>query len=603
MNRLPQLFVLPAACLITALCAGLFCFEAQAADQCTYYVDASASADGDGSLATPWNRLWQVDLAMSSFQAGDHICFKRGEVFGFVSPVSTMLAITSLPGTEQEPIVFEAYGDPADPLPVIDGSQSLGDAWIPVPGKANIYSRVRQKQFILPSSLMYYNGTPRPPITTLQFSSLAVPIEKNNILIQKDGVYTTLLVTSASPADKTVSGITRYEMLPDKDVYVRKLVNGVETTSPSIGKPTLKTSGALEGLAEPGHWYWEADQSDPSTGNIFLYTEFDPNSNPVPFSFEGDGIRIVSSQHVVVRDIRVERVSRNGIVLYNSTNIKLEGNTVFGCGLAGVQMWNASDSIIQNNSLDANATGIEMYTEPVSGNKTINNTIQQNTVSNCRGACIGLSRDEESDPGDVFGNLIIGNTITNANTMSYDGAGIYTFFAGANTFQANTIRNCGSANLRSAGIMIDVGGGPMTITGNTIENNSLGGIVLSGADHIVTGNTLRNNGVPSWPSGQVGFFNATTATTPAVASHCTVTGNTIEADEAHHFMTVEAGSSSGHVINYNTYRGQSVQQFLWTTNQWLDFPTWKSTTGFDLNSNYINRSPMMTATYLLLLGN
>jgi parallel beta-helix repeat protein len=603
MDRNRRIYMLSVTCLMAMLLtSGLFCSEVRA-DECTYYVDASAPDNGDGSAASPWNRFLQVNHAIEfdEFQPGDHICFKRGETFGYASPVSTMLNISSLVGTEQDPIVFEAYGDPGDPLPVIDGSQTLGDLWNQDATNPNIYSRDRWEQFR--PVLLYYKGVPKPPITTLQFSSIPAGIEKNNILIQKDGVYTTLLVTSSSVGEKTVSGITRYTMRPDKNVYVRQLVDGVETTSPSIGYPAVKTQDALEGLTEPGHWYWEQNLSEPGNGHIFLYTEFNPNLNPIPVSFEGDAIRIVSSQYVVIRDIKVERVSRNGIVLYNSSNITIEDNTVFGCGLAGVQMWNVTDSFIRNNQFDANATGVEMYTEPAVGKQTVNNLVQNNSISNCRGACIGLSRDETTTPGDVSNNVITGNTITNANTMSYDGAGIYTFYAGANTIQANTIRNCGTAWLRSAGIMIDVSGGAMTISGNTIENNSLGGIVVSGPDHQITGNMLRNNGVSSWPSGQVGFFSATTAGTPAAASDCTVTGNTMEADATHHFITVEAGSSSGHEINHNTYRGQSKEQFLWTTGLWLDFPTWQATTGFDLKSTYTKMSPVMTATYLLLLGN
>lgn len=244
-----------------------------------------------------------------------------------------------------------------------------------------------------------------------------------------------------------------------------------------------------------------------------------------------------------------------------------------------------------------------MYAPPSVGVAS-NNEILSNTVTNIRGAGITLSRDDTF--ADVSGNNISGNRISSANTLGYDGAGVYTINVGGslptsanNIIQGNTIRNCGSSYLRSAGIMVDNGSGSMTIINNTIENNSKGGIVVSGPGHLISNNTLRNNGVASWNNAEIIFFTA-----GAPASNCTVTGNSMEADQDHHFVFVNAGNGSGHTINNNTYLGQSVQQFYWP-GQWMDFDTWKSATGYDADSVFNSSPPKPTAStlagiYLLL---
>jgi hypothetical protein len=76
----------------------------------TYYVDpSSTAATANGSLATPWKTLAQVNSNMSLFQPGDQILFKRGQKF------SGNLTI-SRSGTAGNPIVFGAYGTGAAPL-------------------------------------------------------------------------------------------------------------------------------------------------------------------------------------------------------------------------------------------------------------------------------------------------------------------------------------------------------------------------------------------------------------------------------------------------------------------------------------------------------
>lgn len=80
-----------------------------AAESATYYVDpSSTSSTANGSLATPWKTLAQVQSNMSLFQPGDFILFKRGQKFSGTLTISRS-------GAAGRPITFGAYGTGADP--------------------------------------------------------------------------------------------------------------------------------------------------------------------------------------------------------------------------------------------------------------------------------------------------------------------------------------------------------------------------------------------------------------------------------------------------------------------------------------------------------
>ena len=80
----------------------------------TYYVDATGGDDDNSGLTA--GRAWQTisKVNSSSFEPGDTIKFKRGEIW------AEMLAPPSS-GEDDNHIVFDAYGEEGD-LPEIDGS-------------------------------------------------------------------------------------------------------------------------------------------------------------------------------------------------------------------------------------------------------------------------------------------------------------------------------------------------------------------------------------------------------------------------------------------------------------------------------------------------
>ncbi|WP_328951039.1 RICIN domain-containing protein [Streptomyces sp. NBC_00184] len=97
---------LPLASLLTATPTTAAQAAAPAAPQ-SFYVDCGAAAAGDGTQATPWNALAQVNS--HTFQPGDSILLRRG---------STCTGQTLFPkgsGAAGAPVVVDAYGTGAKP--------------------------------------------------------------------------------------------------------------------------------------------------------------------------------------------------------------------------------------------------------------------------------------------------------------------------------------------------------------------------------------------------------------------------------------------------------------------------------------------------------
>jgi len=79
-------------------------FESVSTRATKYYVDpSSTSIITDGSFASPWKTIEQVNSGTSGLQPGDSVFFKRGQTF-----TGTLLVGGS--GTAAKPIVYTAYG-------------------------------------------------------------------------------------------------------------------------------------------------------------------------------------------------------------------------------------------------------------------------------------------------------------------------------------------------------------------------------------------------------------------------------------------------------------------------------------------------------------
>ncbi len=548
----------------------------------TYYVDASNGDDNNLGTQETWAWKTVDKVNKRSFIAGDTILFKRDELW------NESLVIPSS-GTASQPITFGAYGTGDRPL--LDGTYTnfpFVTQWQHIQG--NIY-KTTQPPWNNTPGLLIYKGQAKPPITTLQFSSsVPIALNKGAILLQKDVHYTNLWVTSTS--GNTVSGITFFNIYEDENIYVRQLnASGQEEDwINTIGTPTKVNS--QDSLTEPGHWYWNEPEK-----SVYLYADAAPNLIDVKLGKLMIGINSAHRNFITIQDIAVHGFTQTGVLITGTEGAVVQNMHVSSIGASGSQcgilLNNSKNNLVQNNTVESILrVGIGIYavnTTPFSHG----NAVTGNTIINSGATGISLNTDGQLIANTVEDNFISGNIVLNSNALSYDSAGIYTLFVGGgNVIRSNTIKNGGSTELRSSGIMIEGGVTsvikPVTIENNIIESNSLAGIAVSGEGHRITGNTLRNNGVPSWENAQIIFF----ASFGKNASNCTVTNNTMAAGANQTLISVLNGFGSGsppHTINNNRYCSTNPEPFCWSTwecSNPLNFDTWKIQSGHDGASTF-----------------
>jgi hypothetical protein len=113
-----------------------------------YYVSSTGNDSADGlSSSTAWKTLSKLNSVGSSFNPGDRIFLKRGDVF-----YGSLIISSS--GTEANPIVFGAYGTGSNP--VITGFSSVS-SWTYV--KPGIYRSSLSTSS--PVNVVSVNGTPQ----------------------------------------------------------------------------------------------------------------------------------------------------------------------------------------------------------------------------------------------------------------------------------------------------------------------------------------------------------------------------------------------------------------------------------------------------------
>lgn len=545
-----------------------------------YYVDDSSGNDSNDGLTegTAWkkvSKVWGFSVS-PGFAPGDHIKFKRGEVWS-----GSKLQFESS-GTDVSPIVLEAYGDPSLPLPLLDGSKKVRSTWTVVSG--NVYSTtwVVSDPMYQPT-VLFYNSIPQHAITTLQFAA-PVPgtLLPSAILLQlTGGIYSNLVVTSMTTNTISGTGGKIYETEP---VSFRQIEAGSEVTHHGLlGNPTILANSPT-GLAADGEWYWDSN-------TLYLYSSVDPNNLDIDVGYIDESIKLHSVNYVTIQDLAVTGARNGGIYVNGGSNNIVQRTKVFATGAGssnfysvGIYVKNSHHNIIRNNVIESVlGNAITLYNwsnDPTSTNN--DNLVTANTIINPGGSGISMATDRPQWLEYLHTNTIEYNTIIGANDKSYDGGGIYTMNIGDNNvIRGNTILDGGTDRLRSAGIILDGGTNPTIINANIIENCSNGGISVTEQGHQITDNILINNGSTVRNNGQVDFFFA-----DSIASFITVTGNRMRADGNRKFVFVESGSNvGGHTIDYNHYFGGNAAPFYWGAAPWLDYAAWQAL-GHDGHSTY-----------------
>ena len=102
---------------------------------CSYYFASNGSDTADGKAGAaaggsgPWLSLTKLDGV--TLHEGDRICFRRGDTFrgSFLATEATHFT---------DPVIFQSYGDPSLPRPILNGARLLPRTWTPSAQSASI---------------------------------------------------------------------------------------------------------------------------------------------------------------------------------------------------------------------------------------------------------------------------------------------------------------------------------------------------------------------------------------------------------------------------------------------------------------------------------
>ncbi|MDH3347790.1 MAG: right-handed parallel beta-helix repeat-containing protein [Desulfobulbaceae bacterium] len=529
-----------------------------------YYVDATLGKDSNpGTKQKPWQSITKTNSA--PLQPGDNVLLKRGESWH-----ETLIVPAS--GIAGNNISYNSYGE--GPPPLLDCTVGLNDKWQTLGD--NIYTHPWPQK----PGVLFYNSTPKPSVMSLTFKPKNTP-PKGAILLQlkKNTPYTNLWVIGSDTRTGLVTGISVFEEKWDikRKVTVRQANQhtGLEEQLPPMAPP-FDLSLKVQSLLQPGHWYW-------SNGKIYLRSARPPTKNQIRVGNLNFGINTKGHDYLTIKNIEVRGANTVGLFLVNSNHCLISGNRIFGTGLlthsTGILFMNSSNNLVTKNQVEYSlGTGISVYAyDRVSHHNTV--SYNKVTSSGASGIMIGGEK-----PFQVQYTSVADNTVERANQIAYDSAGIYAYFCKAgNIIERNIIRNGGSAELKSSGIMIDTDSGPMIVRYNKIENNSHGGIVVTEKGHTIHHNYLTNNAPNHWKTAEIVFFPVNEN-----VANCQVTDNHLRTGPDMFFFRISKGSGQGHFIDRNTYIGGKEKPFYLEKKQ-LNFHQWQRYSGADSHSNQLSQ--------------
>ena len=470
----------------------------------TYYLSSSSGSDYNSGTdpSSPWQSINKINSI--SLQPGDNVLFKRGDTFYGGLKISNS-------GTSGNPITFGAYG--SGNKPILTGFTSVS-SWTNVGG--NIWESTNPVSDLSSVNIVVINGVntqigryPNSGFFSFQSHSGASSITSSSLSGSTNWTGAKVVIRTArwSFAKKVItsqSGNTLY------------YADG--TVEPTMNNFGFFIEDDARTLDSQGEWYY-----NPNTKKIYIYSTSQPNNVQVT-TVE----KIISGIHqnnITIDNLDIRGANTDAISLENSQYPSITNCDISYTGVFGIQVTNSSSyaDIEHNNISDCGSSSIESidfgpyYTIKYNNIKrsAMVSTILADDYNGAAIHCPGnnsLIQYNQIDSSGYDGISFRGaNTQVRNNFINYsclvrdDGGGIYTGYAGepGKVIDGNIILNSqgnseGTATeVHCSGIYIDDYGNNMTITNNTVANNSSAGIFIHNSDNInIKNNTSFNNGVP-----------------------------------------------------------------------------------------------------------
>ena len=510
------------------VCFGLGAGIAAAVTGTTYYVSATEgnNANPGTSSDQAWKTLTKVNS--SSFQPGDKILFKRGDIWR-----ETLIIPSS--GAENTPITYDAYGSGS--APIISGADTVS-GWTNYKGSIYVAdaspSNVPNQLYVDGS---FYDIAHYPNsgwLTATKDSTDTTSVIDSNLKVAAELIKGATIMVRAVDWQVTTSTVAEYNSAVHKIMLSGNVFNSTTTMKTGRG---YYFQNKLEMLDSPGEWYY-----DSTSHKVYLWMKNNenPNSHTVEISNRSYCIKGYAKNYITIQNLALQNANLQNVKISSGNYVKLYNLDISG-GQYGITCVGLSNSIIDANSVK-NSLSSGIYLIQSSSSKNSNVTISGNAVANA--GYIGESPKTSYSSIHVSGTrmTIDGNTVTNSGRngiafwnsqnivknnyidgsclASNDCAGIYTSLPNESAeISGNTIKNImgnidGTFKTRTSavGIYLDDLCHDIIVHNNTVDNADNGIFIHTGHSNTVTGNTVQkarrigmliNRNTSGAPSGSV----------------------------------------------------------------------------------------------------
>ncbi len=322
--RKPRITIL---CTVLTVSAGFLSLTVTLAGQAaaagtTYYVNCAAAADGNGSLATPWNNLTTVDT--KTFAPGDSLLFNRGTT-------CSGSFVFSSSGTSASPITIGAYGTGA--LPAIDGTGQ------------NRAVKLLDTSYVTLQDLEVRNSMVWGVLVTTDHDAPAVGITLRNLVVHHvtGGDYTAMNAKWTGLVVFAPGMIVEPDMTKGSGTYTRNsYFDNVLVDNVTAYDTTLWAGIFVWGVQVDQDFQWRKDSQN----------------------------QAVQSRNITIQNSTAHNTFGDGIAIYMAHEGTIQNNVVYQSGMqpppvstgtpVGLWWWTSENMVGQlNESYDNHSPGVD----------------------------------------------------------------------------------------------------------------------------------------------------------------------------------------------------------------------------------------------------
>ncbi|MHC1728937.1 MAG: right-handed parallel beta-helix repeat-containing protein [Syntrophobacteraceae bacterium] len=305
-----------------------------------------------------------------------------------------------------------------------------------------------------------------------------------------------------------------------------------------------------------------------------------------------------ASHHIQVRNSKIHHIEHNGL---SATGTDAHGIAVYGTS----PTQSINNILIDGNELYALKLG---SSEALVVNGNVKDfKITGNTVRDCNNIAIdaigfeGTSSDPATDQARY--GLISRNVVYNINSAGNpaygsdrSADGIYVDGGRNIIIERNIVHHC-NIGIELASEHHGKTTSAITVRSNFVFLNDIVGISIGGYDSLrgstknctIVNNTLFRNDRLQWGNGEMMLQYD--------VRYNTIKNNIFYANSQNYLITNPYAQNTGNVVDYNIYHapgGTSESEWQWKTRWYTSFSSYRSATGNDAHSRFIN--PLFLST-------